>query len=984
MLQKPEHCRPCTLYIGGQGFVPADGPLDAPLLCVGEAPGQEEARQGRPMVGQAGGQFDRILYQLDMDRPVDVRVHNVLSCQPPRNKLLKMPWEYPAIHQCQAHLAHTIQTGQHKAIVAMGAIAARELTGIRTKLEDLHGTWHEKNGQLITVTYHPSHLQRGAKNLTWVVKQDLATARRVAREGYRKRPCRLVIDPPVADFGAWVEQILDCEHEVWCATDIETPYKSHKGDEGQVSLRDPGRTILRSNLAVDPDEGWTVPWVEPYITIVRRLLASKQTRSGARLVFVFWNETYDVPILEYNDAPVAGYIIDAMDACHFLQGDVPRGLGFWAPFYSDYGAWKHLADTEPERYAAVDGIQTLRVILGAAQDLDKKGLWGWFIRHFVETAEFMYRPSSRAGVLIDAENLPKFHEELQAKSAELEAKLQEGYPEELAPLHPRAGWKKDPGETKTVKLKRGQEQREYALRVVQRPEKATVWVCRGCGRVQVTKSHRCLVTELAQETLELPRWYVREPFNPGSPAQVLAWMKHHNHKLEIDSDTGKPTTAKLVLQKRAKDAQPEETRWFYRALLDYREITKVDSTYVAATLRRLEFDRSVGITTGRICPQVTNKPSTFRTAYVNPNLQNVVADKGGEASLAAGFRKYVIAAPGCSLVEADYSAIEAVITGWRAGDPTYIRLAKLSVHAYLASILVGHPADLSWPNEKLLEHFTWIKKTYPVEYDRAKRVVHGTNYGLTPWGMAERFPTSFPKVKDAIRTQGIYYKLAPKLLAWHGTTRDRAARDNKLGGAGQHPFGYTHHFYGVYDYTKITRRQYEAALFRQKEGRRTASVVELNGRYYRVGLGEDAKRCIAFDPQSIAAGVIKECGLRLFKPGEQPESWIGDCGPTIDVGHGRTEVTPLRALIHDSFLLEVRDEVLPYVLAALKREMTRPVEQLHCPEEWEMGPYLSFGCEIKVGKRWSEMEKVEVDPAADGYIVERYDEPEIEDEEEVA
>ncbi len=74
----------------------------------------------------------------------------------------------------------------------------------------------------------------------------------------------------------------------------------------------------------------------------------------------------------------------------------------------------------------------------------------------------------------------------------------------------------------------------------------------------------------------------------------------------------------------------------YSAMLDYRAVQKVNGTYVRGTEKRLDSN-------DRVHPQTTFKPSTMRTAQVNPNIQNVVADKGGADSLAAGFRHVVVA-----------------------------------------------------------------------------------------------------------------------------------------------------------------------------------------------------------------------------------------------------------------------------------------------------------------------------------------------------
>ncbi len=128
------------------------------------------------------------------------------------------------------------------------------------------------------------------------------------------------------------------------------------------------------------------------------------------------------------------------------------------------------------------------------------------------------------------------------------------------------------------------------------------------------------------------RFFWQEPFNPDSPKQVLAYILAQGHTPGKSKQTGEPSADRETLNKLwAETAQP-----FYHHMVQYRAVGKVRGTYVMGTEKRLDGD-------DRIHPTTTFKPSTMRTSQVNPNLQNVVADKGGGESLAAGFRLVVVA-----------------------------------------------------------------------------------------------------------------------------------------------------------------------------------------------------------------------------------------------------------------------------------------------------------------------------------------------------
>lgn len=302
-------------------------------------------------------------------------------------------------------------------------------------------------------------------------------------------------------------------------------------------------------------------------------------------------------------------------------------------------------------------------------------------------------------------------------------------------------------------------------------------------------------------------------------------------------------------------------------------------------------------------------------------------------------------ARGTRLAEFDFSGIEAVLSGYFMRDPEYIRLAKLGVHAGLASHVLKRPYDSRWSDADLAAYFEAIKHEEPIIYDRSKRCVHGKNYGLTIHGMVRNFPESFPTLKIAKGIEDQYNLMAPGLGKWHTQVRERAYVQNYLGGPGDHPYGYKHWFWSVLGFRGIP---YNVYLKRQKNHEPCTTI---QGKYFAITLGEDAKRCVAFYPQSTAAGVLKEVMLRLFDP-EQP-SYIGDAY------YGRT---PFRAPIHDSLLLEIPNRVWDQVVEKVFTEMLRPIPEL--PLDWiagedrarlGMGDLLSIGVKAKQGLDWKEM-----------------------------
>lgn len=408
---------------------------------------------------------------------------------------------------------------------------------------------------------------------------------------------------------------------------------------------------------------------------------------------------------------------------------------------------------------------------------------------------------------------------------------------------------------------------------------------------------------IVKQRTQIKRYFVKGDFNPRSTSQLLAFMESKGHEggSAKKSKTGKPSTDKKTLEQLAKKDP------FYRDVLDYRAVGKVRGTYCDGIETRLDPE-------SRVHPEFPHRPSTMRLSSRNPNLQNVVADKEGEAKIAAGFRKCIVASPGCVLIEADFSAIEALLVGWLIKDPNFMRLATLGIHSWHASHILGQPVSLEGSDEVVGKRLKTIKSLNRVQYDKSKITIYGSLYAQSPWGLQKTYPETFPTVADAQRNQDLLFNLCPKLKQWHDETRLLAHRQGFLG-LDQHPWKFRHWFWDVFSW---------------------------DSRQGKWQLGSDSKRVLAYGPQSIGFGALSDSAIRAAQR-------INKCY------FGKT---PIRALIHDSIFCEVEEKYADYVVGVLREEMTKPIKGLPCPPEWGRGPYLSIGVSIKVGKVWSDMEEV--------------------------
>ena len=135
-------------------------------MFIGEAPGADEDTKGEPFVGRAGQLLNNMIKAMGIQRE-DVYIANIIiKCRPPGNR---MP-ERDECETCSPFLMRQIAAIQPKAIVALGAVAAKTLLAINAPMmELLRGKWYDFRGTKLAVTYHPAFLLRDPrqKKETW-------------------------------------------------------------------------------------------------------------------------------------------------------------------------------------------------------------------------------------------------------------------------------------------------------------------------------------------------------------------------------------------------------------------------------------------------------------------------------------------------------------------------------------------------------------------------------------------------------------------------------------------------------------------------------------------------------------------------------------------------------------------------------------------------------------------------------------------------
>ncbi|HEV7555269.1 MAG TPA: uracil-DNA glycosylase [Kofleriaceae bacterium] len=148
-------CTRCKLHSSRRSIVFGVGADDAPLMFVGEAPGEQEDRRGEPFVGPAGELLDKMIEAMGWRRQ-DVYIANTLMCRPPGNRN-PQPDE---LAQCMPFLQAKIASIAPRIIVALGRPAANNLLGTDAPISALRGRFHDRMGTKVMPTFHPAYLLR--------------------------------------------------------------------------------------------------------------------------------------------------------------------------------------------------------------------------------------------------------------------------------------------------------------------------------------------------------------------------------------------------------------------------------------------------------------------------------------------------------------------------------------------------------------------------------------------------------------------------------------------------------------------------------------------------------------------------------------------------------------------------------------------------------------------------------------------------------
>lgn len=173
-------CEKCGLCRGRMNVVPGEGDPNADLMFIGEGPGAEEDRLGRPFVGRSGELLTKMIHAIGLERS-EVYICNVVKCRPPANR-------DPAPEEaetCLPYLRAQVALVRPRVIALLGRVACQYTLREQISVTRDHGRWFERKGVWMMPTFHPAALLRdpARKRDAWEDFQKLRDKLREVQHG---------------------------------------------------------------------------------------------------------------------------------------------------------------------------------------------------------------------------------------------------------------------------------------------------------------------------------------------------------------------------------------------------------------------------------------------------------------------------------------------------------------------------------------------------------------------------------------------------------------------------------------------------------------------------------------------------------------------------------------------------------------------------------------------------------------------------------
>lgn len=340
MNKKPHTCSSCPMSSIGQGFVPGEGPQDAKLVIIGEAPGAEEADNSRPFVGGAGRVLNAALAKAGINRN-EVYITNVMKCRPPGNII---PDSFDPGECGRRYLNEELIKINDPVIIVLGDTASTYIFR-KVSITRWRGSIIDTPFGKGLLTLHPSYIMRGNNDLFPIFVIDLIKAKE-----YQKDPTKFqyhenfIINPTIAQVEEFTKKILANQDQ-----DVFLDIENHRsGALICISIDFNGITICIPFLKQRGVAYWNLIEEERAWKCVLYILEANNPKAAH-------NFNHDVGILEDHYTIINNMNDDTMLMHHTLYCELPHKLEFVSSMYTPIPFWKtSTRESEDEKLGTLD------------------------------------------------------------------------------------------------------------------------------------------------------------------------------------------------------------------------------------------------------------------------------------------------------------------------------------------------------------------------------------------------------------------------------------------------------------------------------------------------------------------------------------------------------------------------------------------------------------------------------------------------------
>ena len=353
--EKVKVCLKCPFW--EEPFVPSNGPSDARLMLVGEAPGHDEVVEGRGFVGRSGIELDQDLEEAGIDRE-ELYIANVIKCQIPRGVVKQGREVRQATECCRKRLAVEIRRLRPRLILGFGDVALRSLTGsqgVTRHRGNLLNLYSEIQDQVkdpsirAFITFHPAFILRGNDAYRPVVVEDLKTAMRILR-GQELGVAHPVEYVYCTTYAKALELLRELRRQPTIFYDSETTAWSKKFKKVVGSALDFWTAkIYLMQFSWKKYSAWVLPW---YGQGLQRLWTPTQKEYLKKSLIEIFESPGHIWVIQHAPFDLRhlhhfGVDVWKMEYADLLSGqnlaneNAPRDLDSLALIYTDMGNYKN-------------------------------------------------------------------------------------------------------------------------------------------------------------------------------------------------------------------------------------------------------------------------------------------------------------------------------------------------------------------------------------------------------------------------------------------------------------------------------------------------------------------------------------------------------------------------------------------------------------------------------------------------------------------